>query len=760
MVLLVCISTVSAQDKFTISGHIRDSETGEELIGASIQVIDLKSGASSNVYGFYSVTIPGGIHTIKYSLIGYESFEFELTLTEDLRQDIELTVKPFEIKDVVVTAEVPDDNVELPEMSTIKMNPVKIKSIPIIFGEQDLMKTVQLMPGIKPAGEGQSGFFVRGGGADQNLILLDEATVYNSSHLLGFFSVFNSDAIKDVKLIKGSASAEYGGRLSSVMDIKMNDGNSKKYTAFGGIGLISSRLTLQGPLVKDKSSFIISGRRTYVDVFMKLSNKESVKNSTMYFYDLNLKTNYHVGPNDRLFLSGYFGRDVFGYKDEFGFDWGNATGTLRWNHLYSDRLFSNTSLVYSNYGYKLGLSRGNDFIDVSSRIKDFNLKEDLQYFANTRNTFKFGFSTTYHVFVPGEIIATEGSSVNTLKIKEKYALENALYLSHEYDMTPKLKLIYGLRYSGFSVLGPGDVFTFDEDGNATSVTHYKKGKLIKYYGGIEPRFSAKYSLNNSSSLKLSLTRNRQYLHLLSNTTSGNPFDIWHPSTKHVKPGISDQAALGYFRNLDHNNYETSVEVYYKDLKEQVDYKPGAELFLNELVEAELVFGKGRSYGAEFYFKKTSGKFTGWLSYTLSKTEKKFAEINNGEYFSARQDRTHDISVVGIYEPNQKWSYSAAWIYYTGNAVTFPSGKYTIDGRIINLYTERNGYRMPAYHRLDFGITIKGKKSSWNFSLYNAYGRRNAYSISFRANEDNPSITEAVRISLFSFFPSITYNFRW
>jgi hypothetical protein len=766
--ILSIINAVSANDKFTISGHVRDGESGEELIGTTVYIKDLKAGTFTNVYGFYSLTVPRGDYMIRYSMIGYETREFELALYENIKRDIELTVNPMVLEPVIVTEEIADENIKKPEMSSFNIQPVKIRTVPIIFGEQDILKTIQLMPGVREVGEGQSGFTVRGGSPDQNLLLLDEAIVYNASHLLGFFSVFNSDAIKNISLMKGSASARYGGRLSSVLDMKMKEGNSKKFSGSGGIGLISSRLTLQGPIIKDKSSFIVSGRRTYIDFFLRRSPSESVRKSKLYFYDLNLKSNYKVSGNDRIFLSAYTGRDVLGWKDEFGIDWGNITGTFRWNHLFNDKLFLNSSLIFSKYDYNISITNGDELIDIGSSIKDFNLKEDFQYFHNSTNTFNFGLNAIYHTFLPGEISADDGSSINELRIKNKYALESSLYYSHEVKASDLLSFSYGLNFSGFSVLGPGDVFTFDDEGNVIDTVTYSGKKLIKFYGGIEPRLSANYLLDVSSSVKASYTRNKQYMHLLSASSSSTPFDIWHPSTKNVKPGVSDQIAMGYFRNLNDNNYETSVEVYYKNMRDQVDYKNGADIYLNELVEGQMVFGKAWSFGAELLVKKNYGKLTGWLGYTLSRTRKRFPDINGGNSFLARQDRTHDLSLVTNYRLPKSWTFSANWIYYTGNAVTFPSGKYIYDGQIINMYTERNSHRMPAYHRLDLGITKTGMKFGWykkllidlNFSLYNAYGRKNAYAILFRKNENDPSITEAVRLALFSFFPSITMNFRW
>lgn len=748
-----------AAQKHTISGHVRDAESNEELIGASILAKETGAGVSANVYGFYSLSLPEGEYTIRFLSVGYEPKEIKVSLNQNIRVDVELSVRPIVMDSVVVSAQIDDANTRDVEMSSVNLTPTQIRSIPVLFGEQDLIKTLQMMPGVQSAGEGNIGFFVRGGGADQNLILLDEAIVYNGSHLLGFFSVFNPDAIRDVKLTKGSASAEYGGRLSSVLDIRMKEGNSKQMHGIAGIGLVASRLALESPIKKDRSSFIISGRRTYFDLFLKASSDEEIRKTQLYFYDLNAKTNLHLGSNDRIFLSGYFGKDVLGYKGEFGLDWGNATATARWNHLFSNKLFLNSSLIFSHYSYKVGITNGDELIDIYSSIKNVTLKEDFQWFANADNIVKFGGQTAYHTFLPGKIDASQ-SSINALRIKNKYAIESALYVNHERNFSTAFSLDYGLRYSSFAVIGPGDVYTFDEDGTPTSVTTYDRRELIKYYGALEPRVTARYMLNETSSVKASYARNRQYLHLLSTSTTATPFDFWHPSTKIVKPGTADQVAAGYFRNFSDNKYQASIELYYKRLQDQIDYKNGADIYFNEYVESELVFGKGRSYGAELLLKKNEGRLTGWIGYTLSNAERKFDAINDGNWYNARQDRTHDVEIVSIYELSKRWTLGVNWSYYTGNAVTFPSGKYVIDNHVINLYSDRNAHRMPAYHRLDIAFTWRGEHSSWNFSLYNAYGRRNAYAIEFRQVEDQPYQTEAVRIALFSFFPSITYNLEF
>ena len=759
--LSVLWTTGTAQEKFTVSGHISDAETGEELIGASVHVKGTTTGTVTNTYGFYSLTLPKGETTLVFSFIGFEAVEKQVKLNAPQHIDIELGTGTETIEEVEVLGEKLDKNVRSTEMGVMKINPKEIASLPVLFGEQDVMKTIQLMPGVKSAGEGSTGFHVRGGSADQNLILLDEAPVYNASHLLGFFSVFNSDALKDVTMIKGGMPAEYGGRLSSVLDIKMKDGNRKDFQASGGLGLISSRLTLEGPIKKDQGSFMISGRRTYVDLFLKLSSDDAMNNSTLYFYDLNLKANYKLGNKDRIYLSGYFGRDVFGFDDQMGMDWGNATATVRWNHLFSDKLFSNTSFIYSKYDFDMESSFSDDKVTIFSGIEDFNLKEDLQYFISSKSKLKFGANAIYHTFIPGKVETT--AATNNVEIDNEYALEYAGYLSWDYDLSDRWKLNAGLRYSGFTALGPGDVYAYDNNDEVIDTTTYNSLDVIETYGGFEPRLSTTFIVDDESSVKLAYNRNRQYIHLVSNSTSGTPMDAWIPSSKIVEPGISDQVAVGYFRNFLGNSIETSVEVYYKDLQNQVDYKNGADIMLNPYIESQLVFGKGRSYGLELYARKNVGRFTGWISYTLSETERYFEDV--GDYwYPTKYDRTHDISIVGMYQFNDKWSGSASWVYNTGDAYTTPSGKYSIEGVTYSSYSERNAARMPDYHRLDLGLTYQAKKtkrfeSSWNFSLYNAYGRENAYTISFEENEDTGEM-EAVQLSLFKFIPSVTYNFKF
>ena len=763
-----CLLSVTAngQSRFTISGTIRDKTNGEALIGATVSLQEVpRSGIISNSYGFYSISAPAGKYTLVITFSGYEPDTFSINLDHNIPLPVELGAAAGQLAEVVVSAQKKNDNVTRPLMGVQKLTTKEINAIPVLFGEKDVLKTIQLLPGIQFAGDGNSGFYVRGGGADQNLILLDEATVYNPSHLLGFFSTFNSDAIKDVTVYKGGMPAEYGGRLSSVVDIKMNDGNDKDYHLGGGIGLISTRLNAEGPIVPDKGSFSISGRRTYADLFLKLSPDSSVNDNSLYFYDLNVKANYKFDERNHLYLSGYFGRDNLAFGNTFGIDYGNATGTARWNHVFNSRLFSNTSLIYSKYSYKIRINSENNDIGFTSNIRDADVKEDLQYFARADNKIDFGFSTIHHVIAPGIINASSGSSFNSLALQNKYSLENAVYVSHEWSPAEVLHFNYGLRATNFLVLGPGTFYNYDSAGNTKDSTRYNSGSIVKTYTNLEPRLSVSIQLNEASSVKVSYNRNTQVLHLLSNSTSANPTDLWIPSSNNVKPEIADQESIGYFRNFKDNRYEFSVEAYYKSMQNQIDYRNGAQLIANENVESQLLFGKGRAYGLELFLKKKVGKFTGWLSYTLSRTELKIDGVNQDNWYPAKQDRTHDISLVGIYQAGRKWTLSATWIYYTGNAVTWPNGKYTIDGQTAFYYTERNAYRMPAYHRMDVAATLLGKKrkrfeSSWTFSVYNLYGRENAYSVVFQTDPNDPTKTQAVQYSLFRFVPSVIYNFKF
>lgn len=764
LLLLLFTFSISAQEKpYALHGTIKSQKTGEAIIGATVSVTGTSINTISNEYGFYSLTLSKGEHIIQVSSIGMFIKQIQVSLQKDQRLDIVLEESDTaSMEEVVVRARSNRRNLKNAQMGMEKMNVQEVRNIPVLLGERDILKTMQLLPGVKSAGEGNSGFYVRGGGADENLILLDEAPVYNAAHLLGFFSTFNSDAIKDVTLYKGTMPPQYGGRLSSVVDIKMNDGNNQQFSGSGGIGLIASRLNLEGPIQKDKSSFLVSGRRTYADVFLRLLGDSTFRNTQLYFYDLNTKINFTLDEKNRLFLSGYFGRDVLRQDKLAGIDWGNKTGTLRWNHIFSKKVFSNTSLIFSNYDYRIAVNNQANQFDITSTIRDLNIKQDFQWYRNTRSTVTAGLNLIHHTIKPGEVTAP-GTVIPG--VQNRYAIESALYANNAWKVSDQWTINYGLRVSAFSILGPGDYYNLDAAGNVTDTLEYAKGKVVKTYINPEPRLSVAYSLSASAALKISYTRNVQNMHLLSNSTSTSPTDKWIASTNNVKPGISDQVALGYYKNLKEGLYELTVETYYKSMDNQIDYKNGAELFTNDPIETQLLYGIGRAYGAEFLFRKKTGRLTGWISYTLSKTERQIEGINDGNWYNARQDRTHDIAIVGIYNLNKKWTLSANWIYYTGDAVTYPSGKYTVNGEVYFYYTERNAYRMPNYHRMDFGATKqlkRGKKfsSEINFSVFNLYGRANAYTISFRESETDPNKTEAVRTSLFTFVPSVSYNFKF
>lgn len=767
--LLIAILSTSyssyAQSNLSISGYVRDASSGEGLIGAVVQAVNYKNATATNSYGFYSLNVPDTTVRLLVSFVGYQSQELKVNPKQQKQLNIELVSLDNQLDEVVVTGKKRNENVTSPQMGVFNFSMEEVKNVPVLFGERDILKTIQMLPGVAKGGEGSSNFYVRGGGGDQNLILLDEATVYNASHLLGFFSTFNSDAIKDVELYKGGIPSQYGGRLSSVMDIRMLDGNNKKFSAEGGIGLIASRLKLEGPIVKDKSSFMLSGRRTYADMFLKLSKDESVNKSKLYFYDLNAKFNYRFDNKNTLYVSGYFGKDDLGYSDLFSFDWGNATATVRWNHILNEKLFSNTSLIYSNFKYNVSVNNDDNDFKIASRIENFNLKQDFSYFANNNNVLRFGVNVLKQSISPASLNAAPGTSVNTIQIESRHGYELAGYVSHDYKPTNWLSIIYGLRLTDFMVTGPGTFYDFDASGAPINSTVYGNG-VIKHYLNLEPRLSLSTILNESNSIKASYNRIVQNLHQLTNTTSSLPTDQYVLSSLNIKPQYADQVALGYFRNFADNKYEFSVESYYKKMGNQIDFRNGADLQANEYLEGELLFGKGRSYGVELFLRKKQGRFNGWLSYTLGKSERQFEQIDNGKWFNARQDRTHDISLVAMYKLSTNWSLGANFVYYTGNAVTFPSGKYQLGGETVFYYTERNGYRMPDYHRFDVSATYdrnpKNKRfsSSWTFGLYNVYNRKNAYIIDFRDSKDNPNTTEAYQVALFGIIPSVTWNFKF
>lgn len=767
----------SAQIRHTLSGFVRDSLSKESLIGASVSVKGQPKGVNSNPYGFFSLTLPEGNHTLVATFIGYAPQEINLTIRSDQKVNISLIPASSLAQEIVIRSRKRDANVSNVQMGQIDLSINKIKSIPVIFGEVDPLKTLQLMPGVTNSGEGNSGIYVRGGGPDQNLIMLDDAVVYNSGHLFGFFSIFNGDAIKNTTLIKGGMPAQYGGRLSSVLDISMKDGNMNDFQMEGGIGTIASRFSVQGPLIKDKASFIVSGRRTYIDFLAKpfISKQSQFYGSGYFFYDMNAKVNYRFSEKDRLYLSGYFGRDVFDFVNtQRSFDiqipWGNATMTARWNHVFNPKLFSNTTLVYNDYKFDFSALQNDFQLRLQSGIRDLNMKTDFDYYPASGHKLKFGGQYTFHRFTPSVVSGKQDTTVfapNNAQLK--YANEVAFYLQDEWDPIPKLKINSGLRYSAFQQVGPYKKFEQDENGNKLDSTVYGNMEPVKSYGGFEPRLSARYTLNDVSSLKSSISRNLQYIHLVSNAGTTLPTDIWVPSTYRVKPQISWQYALGYYRNFNDNAYETSVEVYYKSMANQIEYREGYTPSTRD-TEEEFVFGKGWSYGAEFFINKTKGRFTGWIGYTLAWTWRRFEQLNGGDKFPAKYDRRHDLSVVAMYDLNRKWKFSGVFVYATGNAITLPERFYIMEGVLTQEYSDINQYRLKPYHRIDLSATYtpeptkkKRLKGSWVFSLYNTYSRLNPYFLYFDQTGspyDGTLKVQARQVSLFPIIPSVTWNFKF
>jgi outer membrane receptor for ferrienterochelin and colicin len=770
LLLLLFLSFVSlslsAQVKHTISGSVKAKATGESIIRATVIVSGQRIGVSTNDYGYYSLTLPEGKYTLVISSVGRQSKSIDIDLKDNLQLGTQLE-EQGQLQNVVVTAQSSRGRtIRGTQMGVEHISTAEIKSVPVLFGERDVLKTLQLLPGVKSVAEGNSGLSVRGGGTDQNLILLDEAPVYNASHLLGFFSTFNSDAIKDVTLYKGDMPAQYGGRLSSVVDVRMNEGNNQDYHVTGGVGLISAKINVEGPIEKDKSSFLFTARRTYADMFLKLSGDSTKNKNSLYFYDLNGKLNFTLSDRDKLYISGYFGRDELSSADIFGINWGNATATVRWNHSFGPRLFSNTSLIYSDYNYKLKINNnGSDFL-VRSELRDFNLKEELQWYLNPRNTLRFGFNSIHHSMTPG-VLDSQGanSGVNDTAFQRRYGLENAVYISNDWKASDRLNVTYGARLEASSAIGKGDFFNVGAAGQVIDTIHNGSGQILKTYVNPEFRFGVSYQLDPNTSVKASYAGNTQNMHLISSGSAGLPTDKWVLSNNMIRPERSHQVSVGYYKNLRDDKYELTVEAYYKALQNQIDYRDGANVLSNGTIETELLYGKGRAYGVEWLLRKKQGRLTGWIGYTLSKSERKIDGINNDQWYNAYQDRTHDISIVGMYKLNRRWLLSGSWVYNTGNAVSFPSGKYKSDGRTVYFYSERNGYRMPAYHRLDLSATVQLKEtkkfsSELAFGIYNAYARNNAFIITFRDNKTDPNKTEAVQTTLFSAVPFISYNFKF
>ena len=781
----------AAQDKLTVSGYVKDAANAEGLIGVSVYSKETGTGAVTNNYGFYSVTLPKGTYTFVVTYVGYQRQSRPVTLADkDVRLDVEMAEEGRDLQELVVAARREDDNVKNIEMSVNRVGIKTIQRIPALLGEVDVVRSIQLLPGVSTVGEGATGFNVRGGSIDQNLVLLDEAPVYNSSHLFGFFSIFNPDAVKDVKLIKGGIPALYGGRIASILDVRLKEGNAKKPEINGGIGLIFSRLSYERPLFKGKGSFIIAGRRSYADVLAQPFLTGNLKGSQFYFYDLTAKANVRLNEKNTIFLSGYFGRDVFGA--DFGFNWGNATTSLRWNKVFNNKLFLNTTAFYSNYDYSLDSDlrrkpeNTSDYFRTNAKIVNYSIKPDFTLFLN-KNTVTFGGQALLYDFQPGTATAASAGTIRTFGLKSKYALENSLYVGNEQQASARIQLQYGLRYSFYQYLGPGEVYTFGpaetpglRSRPLLNTQTYSAGEVIKTYGNLEPRFALKYDLSPSSSIKLSYNRLAQYVHLLSNTTASTPLDVWTPSTNNVAPQLADQVAGGYFKNFggsDGNLFEASVEVYYKSLQNQIDYIDRANLVLNKYLEGDLVVGKGRAYGAEFFLKKNKGALNGWLSYTLAKTERLVDGVNANRWYPTRFDKRHNFNAVLLYDPQarpdgsrSRWNYSATFTFATGTPATFFSNRFDFENIAVGTNAEnvRNNYRIQPYHRLDLAATLQGRKrpgkkkeDSWVFSVYNVYARKNPFSEYYRPNPENLAQTQAVRYSVFAtIIPSVTYNFKF
>ncbi|WGK94487.1 MULTISPECIES: TonB-dependent receptor [Flavobacterium] len=781
--LLSCLFA-TAQEKFTLSGTISDSKSNETLIGVNLFIPELKTGVTTNEYGFYSITIPKGNYNIRISYMGYQTLEELIQLSQNTKTNFKLLTNENTLKEVIITDTKTKTDIRKPEMSVNKLSISAIKRMPVVLGEVDVLKSILLLPGVTNAGEGASGFNVRGGGADQNLILLDEATIFNSSHVFGFFSVFNPDAIKDLKLYKGGIPARFGGRASSVLDIYQKDGSSKEFHANGGIGLISSRLLIEGPLVKDRGSFLIGGRSSYAHLFMKLSKDQ--KNNAAYFYDLNTKISYKLNPNNNLYLSGYFGRDVFSLANSFTNIYGNSTLNLRWNHLFSDKLFSNLSLIYSDYYYGLDL----DFVGFQwdSGIKNYNIKYDFKNYISDRFKLNYGLNAIYYDFNPGTIKPSSTTSgINYSQLDKKYAFEPALYINADQELTAKFSVSYGLRYSLFYRLGQSNLNVYANNNPVTFNTNmqiyekatpigtqtFQKNEVLKSYNYWEPRFSLAYQFNEKQSIKASYNRMVQYLQLISNTSSPTPLDVWTPSDSFIKPQIADQVALGYFNNFANENYSLEVETFYKKVQNRIDYIDGADLIANNALEQVILNGRMRSFGLEVMLKKNEGRLNGWVSYTLSKSQQQTpgrtaleSGINNGQWYNSAYDKTHNLAITSSFLYNDKWTFGTNFSLQTGQPVTYPNGQYQYLGITIPSYGLRNKNRLPAYHHLDISATLTPRKNNnrnwkneWVFSIYNLYNRKNAAAINFRQNSETRA-NEAVKTSIFGMVPAVSYNFKF
>ncbi len=754
--------------KVTLSGYVRDWSNGELLIGVTVYCTELKTGAVTNTYGFYSLSLSPGKYTMRYSYIGFTTQEKEVELNSNQTLNIDLSPLESVLGEVVIVGKRTDENVRAPEMSMVKMDSKTIRKVPALLGEIDIVKVLFLLPGVQSTSEGSTGFSVRGGSSDQNLIILDEATIFNASHLLGFFSVFNNDAVKDVTLYKGDIPAAYGGRLSSLLEVRMKDGNTKKFGATGSIGTVSSKLTLEGPILKDRTSYLVSGRRTYADLFLPLAKDQNVRDSKLFFYDFNLKLSHVINENNRLYLSGYAGKDTF--KNEFAsLIYGNQTASLRWNHLFSKKLFFNYCLIFSNYNYGLGTPEGaSTSFEWKSNMREYSTRFDFTHYLSNKHTFRYGATAMYHVFFPGSASGQGSeSAITEFVLPDEYALEYSLYAADEFKITEKFTVKYGLRLGIFQNVGPGTYYNFDANYKPVDSTVYQKGDIFNTYANLEPRLAFTYLLNSISSIKGSYSHTAQYITLAQNSTAGTPLDIWFPATPNVKPQLCDQVALGYFRNFSKNTYEASGEIYYKDLRNVIDFRNHAKLLLNQYIEGELRIGTGYSYGIETMIRKNEGKLTGWISYTYSRAFREIPEIDSGKIYRAPYDKPHTLSVVANYDITKRINASFTWVYATGLPITLPTGRAVVGNVILPIYSDRNAYRMDDYHRLDFSVTLKGKDKpdkkwhgEWNLSIYNVYNRHNTWAINFTPDANDPNVTYAEKTYLFAIIPALTYNFKF
>lgn len=779
--LLMQVRHAYAQQKYTVSGYVKDQQNGESLIGISVSKAGTGLGTVTNEYGFYSLTLPAGDHEIQFSYIGYAPIKMNVSLKSNKNLDIKLEKSSSQLSTVTVTGNKQEKAVNTLTTSLNRLDIAQMKKMPTFMGEVDVLRSIQTLPGVNTVGEGANGFNVRGGAADENLILLDEAPVYNSTHMMGFFSVFNPDAVKSINLLKGGFPAEYGGRTSSVLDIRMKDGNNQNFNVNGGISNVFSRLSLEGPIKKDESSFILAARRSYIDILMKPFLKGDMKDTKLNFYDLTGKVNFKLNKNNTLFASGYLGRDVFGFGTQINMNWGNKTATVRWNHVFTNRTFLNLTTFYSNYDYSLkfnnesekGAGEETQAYKWTSNIINYGVKPSFTFYVNAHNSLHFGLQGIYYTFKPGTGTDTEGGESSVKELTQQHGLEAAAYLDHEWKPSSKFGVQYGVRFSAYQYLGKGTAYYYNDTTPGIRRTlvgtkQYGANELIKAYNYLEPRITARYALTPDHALKASYARTTQYMHQLSNTASPTPLDIWTPSTNNIQPQVADQYTIGYVYDAPSNIFEISAEAFYKNMEHQLDYIDNANLELNQQIEADLLQSHSRSYGLELMARKDIGTTTGWVSYTLSRSERQTIGISQDEWFLNRYDRTHNLNLVITHELSKRASLSANWVYASGTPATFADSRLEFQDWDIpyNSTDKRNNYRLPSFHRLDMSLTLKGKqlrrwKGEWVFSLYNVYGRRNAYTVYFRQNEDDPSKKEAVRLSIIgSIIPGITYNFKF